>query len=660
MAKNSSISESVIYLSVKAFGAFIRVLPAGLGLLIGRGIGALAYYFDLRHRALAYANLKVAFAKSKSPEEIRRITKEIFANFGQNLIEILRLPLLNKDNYAQFIEIEGKEHAQESLKGGKGCMLVAMHFGSWELSSFACSLLGKYKLVIKPQTTFASLNDLLNSYRGHSGTMTVAKGMGIREMLRGLHNNELVGIVVDQGGRDGKLVPFFGRQASMSVGAIRIALKMGVPLCFCIIRRVKGAKHHMRIFPAMMLHNTDNLDADIDRNLRSIVQIMEKEIERYPTEYNWFYKIWKYSTESTTLILSDGKVGHLRQSECLASHIAQALKTRGIASEIKTIPIQFKSPWRARLISVAGLLANRFLCQGRQNFLKFFLTEECYRQIMAFKADFIVSCGSSLASLNFLLTMDHKAKNVAILKPGLLGYKKFDLVVMLEHDFRKREDYPANVVWTKVAPNLINSVYLTEQGQMLLKRYAVLKQRLKLRIGFLLGGDTRRSVMLEKVVKMVLNQLKEAATELNADILATTSRRTSNRIEGLVTRELKGYERCPVLIMPNRNNIPEAVGGILDLSDILLVSGDSISMISEAVSAGKNTIIFPLEGGGSVADDEVDKYTRFGRILHRDQLALLSDPKDVRQHILNIARQKIKLRVLEKATALEQAVQRII
>ena len=39
----------------------------------------------------------------------------------------------------------------------------------------------------------------------------------------------------------------------------------------------------------------------------------------------------------------------------------------------------------------------------------------------------------------------------------------------------------------------------------------------------------------------------------------------------------------------------EAMGGIVGLSDILIVSGESISMISEAASSGKNTIVFPLQ-----------------------------------------------------------------
>ncbi len=659
MEKTTSLNELLIYWCVKSFAGFIRLLPVNVALRIGRAIGTIAYYFDLRHRAMAYANLKIAFANKKSPAEIRRITRQIFKNYGQNLIELLRLPLLRAETCQEIVEIEGKEHLHEALQQGKGLMLVAMHFGSWELASLACCALGRYKLVAKPQIRMAKLDELLNSYRARAGSETLARGMGTRDIIRSLHQNEMIGIVVDQGGKEGVLVPFFGRKASMSVGAIKLGLKMGVPLCFCVIFRQKGPHHKMKIYPPLELINTGDIDEDVVANLNQIVTKMEYFIEQYPAEYMWFYKIWKYSTESTTLILDDGRTGHLRQSQALAQAVAKALGERGIASEIKTVSVNFKNVLSARLVSGIGVLANRFLCQGRLDFLKGFLSEHCYNELMAFKAEFIISCGSSLASLNYLLTMDHKAKNIAILTPGILDFRKFDLVVLPKHDLWRAQKFPGRVIYTRIAPNLMNPDYLNEQSDLLLKRYSHLKQRSRLKIGFLLGGDTRELALSEAVVKMVINQIKEAAQELNADILATTSRRTSSRIENLVIRELKRFPRCQVLIIANRNNIPEAVGGILALTDVLVVSGDSISMISEAVSARKNPIIFPLQNrnGGLSAKD---KYARFAGILNDEGYALSVPTSEVARFIRDIARNKIRMKTINEEELLLNEVRKII
>ena len=54
----------------------------------------------------------------------------------------------------------------------------------------------------------------------------------------------------------------------------------------------------------------------------------------------------------------------------------------------------------------------------------------------------------------------------------------------------------------------------------------------------------------------------------------------------------QGYPHCKLLIIANDKNIPAAVGGILGLSSIVVVTPDSISMISEAVASKKYVLTF--------------------------------------------------------------------
>src|SRR5208283_2731741 len=101
-------------------------------------------------------------------------------------------------------------------------------------------------------------------------------------------------------------------------------------------------------------------------------------------------------------------------------------------------------------------------------------------------------------------------------------------------------------------------------------------------------------------IRQLIGQIKEAAWHYNADILLTTSRRTPGTIEQIIFRELKNFERCSLCIIANQRNIAEAIGGILGLSDLVIVSGESISMVSEALSSGKPTIVF--SGGKQYRD----------------------------------------------------------
>ena len=654
------MGEYLVYWTVRAFGFFLRLLPLRLVLGIGSGIGLLRYYFDIKHRSLVYSNLKIAFAKTKTPNELKNITKSLFKNFGQNLVELFILPLVNADNLRKFIRMEGTEHVLEALKKGKGVILLAMHFGSWEMASLACSSFGApYNVIVKPQKRFSKLDELLNSYRRGNGSAVISRGSGTRDIIKSLKNNELIGMVMDQGGKDGELVSFFDRPASMSSGAIRLGLKLGVPICLSVIIRENGIQHRLIINKPFELENTGQADSDVITNLHRITHIMEEYIRQYPDNYMWFYKIWKYSTESTTVILSDGKTGHLRQSQTISTMIEAALAQRKIFSKTEILLVQYKSPWAAKWISVVSLLSNAFLFQGRLEFLRKFLTEESFQKIMSVKADFIISCGSSVAPLNYLLSCDHQAKSISVLKPGVLRLNRFDLVVLPQHDEHCAYDSHANVVITKGAPNLITPAYLQEQTELLLTHFSHLKSHRKTCIGLLIGGDSKEYVLNEDTIRIVINQLKEAVEAINADLLVTTSRRTSNRVENLIVRELKKYARCPLVVIPNRAPVEEAVGGILGLSNILIVSGESISMVSEAASSGKNTIVFPAKKRKRWQFRTL-KHEVFLNQLNEQGFIVTCDPCAVSHFISDVAKNKIQTKLLDDQLGLLKAVREII
>ena len=294
------MNEYLVYWIVRLFGFVVRHLPIPVALAIGRAIGWVMYYFDIRHRSIVYSNLKIAFARDKTPGELKEITKSLFKNFGQNVIEIFLLPLINSKNFEKFLKVEGKEHVGEALKGGRGVILLAMHFGSWEMASLACFMLGTpYNVIVKPQSKFSKLSQLLNSYRESAGSGVISRGSGTRDIIKSLKKNELIGMVVDQGGKDGELVPFFGRPASMSSGAVRLSLKFGVPICFSVIIREKGRRHHLIIHKSLEMENTGQLDCDVVTNLKKLTTMMEGYIREYPqkkTLRSWdFFTTYSFS-----------------------------------------------------------------------------------------------------------------------------------------------------------------------------------------------------------------------------------------------------------------------------------------------------------------------------------------------------------------------------
>ena len=638
----------------------VRLFPVQLALLFGRGIGLVVYALDRRHRQQVYLNLRTAFAKSKSSQEIRRVARQSFLNYAQNVLELLYLPKINREYLHEYVQLEGKEHVLNARKKGKGVILLAMHNGSWELANCAGSMLGApYKVLANPQSKSRRLDKLLNEYRNSSGTVVLERGKETRDMVRSLLNNDIVAMVADQGGKQGCRLPFFGKEASFAVGAIRLALKMDIPVCFAYITRKKGPYHLLRIEPPFQFQQQEDIQDAVSRNLQMIVRCMEMRILDNPAEYMWFYKIWKYAQDATILILDDGRTGHLRQSQAVSEILKGELQADGIRATVAVALVQYRGPFARKLLLLLYLLLPVGLFDLRFRLLHGVLTKASARAVLSVKPDFIVSCGSATAAVNVLCSDEQQAKNVAILKPSIISLQRYRLVILPEHDRLPVYEGLKNVVFTKGAPNLITAQYLQTHAARLRKRFSHLKQGDNFKIGVLLGGDTKHLVLNAKKIKLLLYQLKELAGEINADILLTTSRRTSPQVENLVFRELKKCPRCKLLILANRNNVPEAVGGILGVSDMVLVSGDSISMLSEAASSGKKTVVFPAQHRVPIHSGK-GKHQQFIDILNNRGYVLSTNIKMLKTSLYILMKNKIQLRPLDDRSVLKVALRKVI
>ena len=129
-------------------------------------------------------------------------------------------------------------------------------------------------------------------------------------------------------------------------------------------------------------------------------------------------------------------------------------------------------------------------------------------------------------------------------------------------------------------------------------------------------------------------------------------------MEALVVREFKGYERCALMILASQNNVPEAVGGLLALSDIVVVSGESVSMISEALSSGKKTVVFPVEGPDRKPLD--NKYSHFASTLSEGGFLVTAKSTRVAEAVDSLLKDKIKTRPLDDNDRLAAAIRKLV
>lgn len=646
MKKDSAIDYLACIL-FRLFGSLIRMLPINTAFFLGRKIGEVLYCLDLKHKAIAYANLKTAFGATLGPRRLSALSKQFYRSFGENFIEIFLLPLIDKEYIDKYVTIVGREHVREGLKQGKGMIFLVVHAGSWELSNIVGAYLGLDFNFFFRQQRFPRLGRLLNSYRSRGGGKIIQRQGQLRQLIEAIRAGQAIGMTADQGGKNGIAVRFFSKTASMSPGAIRLALKYDATLLPAFFVRTKGPYVKVVIEPPFEIRKSQDPGKDIRDNLQRVTQLFEKYISEHPHEYLWSYKIWKYTREKNILILSDAKTGHLRQSQALAKTVLNYLKGKGFDAGVKTIEVLFNNWWASSALTLSSCLSGKYHCQGCLWCLRKFLQEKSYKDLVSIKPDVVISCGARIAPVNYILSRENLAKSLVIMRPALLSTRRFDLVVMARHDQPPKR---RNVVQIEGALNLVDDDYL-KSGLAGIRPQVKLGNNLT--VGLFFGGDTKNFRLTTGLAKKVIGQIKQALQAMDADILITTSRRTGAEIEALIKKEFQQYPRCKTLIIANEKNIPQAVGGILAASGILVVSPESISMISEAANSRKYVIVFDALGLDQKHRDFLNNFAR-------NKYLYLVRPEVLSKTMQDIWSSRPTIKVPQDTTLVEQALERAL
>ncbi|MDP2830870.1 MAG: ELM1/GtrOC1 family putative glycosyltransferase [Candidatus Omnitrophota bacterium] len=588
--KQNLIADYLSCILFRVVSFFTFFLPLNFSLFLGRRLGDLIYLFDRRHRAAAYANIRKTVSDNLDCASSARITRQAYQAFAQNLMEISFLPRVNKQYLQKYIHIENKDCIQDAFNRGKGVIFLIVHEGNWELSNIICANLGFPFILFVRDQGFPRLNALLNAYRLKQGAKIIHKDTGVRQLVEVLKSNQSIGMTTDQGGKNGQLVNFFGKEASMSTGAVRLALKYDCAIIPVFYTRVKGPYTKVILDQVFTVTRSADPPNDLRLNLQRLISIYEKYIRQYPHEYLWTYKIYKYAKEREVLIITDSKAGHLRQSEGAAKLISRQLADRGIKTHLSVGEVKFRRPLSGLILNWVAGFSGKYRGQGGfLRYLRYALTPQSWQSLISFKPDIIISAGGSISAVSYLLAKENQAKSVVLMRPANLSLNKFNLAVIPRHD---QPASGSNLVITEGALNLIDADYLSQKTKGLEQSGLLKSPLLHPCIGVLIGGNSKRFSLGSEQILVLAKEIKKSAEGLNADILISTSRRSTTEVEEVIKHEFGNYARCKLLVIARQNNNPDVVGGILGLSNIIITSPESISMISEAVCAKKYVVVF--------------------------------------------------------------------
>lgn len=198
---------------------------------------------------------------------------------------------------------------------------------------------------------------------------------------------------------------------------------------------------------------------------------------------------------------------------------------------------------------------------------------------------------------------NNQTKIIQLMNPGNSQFSFADIVVLPEHDLYRGK--ASNVMIIAGTPNRITSDILTQSKEKWKKQLFGPAPI----ISVIVGGATKNKPFTLEMADLLVQRI----CALNPQTVhVTTSRRTPPAVVDFLKKHLPKVGLFFVFGDSGEN----PYFGLLSCADILVVTGDSMSMCSECCATGKPVFIF--------APDEMmsEKHKRFHSVLYRSGYAI--------------------------------------
>lgn len=201
--------------------------------------------------------------------------------------------------------------------------------------------------------------------------------------------------------------------------------------------------------------------------------------------------------------------------------------------------------------------------------------------------DLVVSCGRKAGKVALAVKAASGGRTLAVhVQHPLANLDRFDLIIPMRHDAAPAGAHvmPIDLALHDVTPDLLQRSAEAWRG-----RFADLPRPLT---GVLLGGATKQRPFTVEQARELIGRLKALRAE--GGLAITPSRRTPPEVKAALREAFAGD--AGVRLWDETGDNPYR--GILALSDRIVATGDSVSMVSEAVATGAPVAVFDLGGGG--------------------------------------------------------------
>ena len=280
-------------------------------------------------------------------------------------------------------------------------------------------------------------------------------------------------------------------------------------------------------------------------------------------------------------VVTEGMAG--TENQCLA--VADALK-----AEPRVIQISLSQPWKSLTPALGGEIGATFSPRLEPPW-----------------PDLLITSGRKAVAAARYIKRQSKGETFCVhIQDPRGAHGIFDLIAVPSHDPARGD----NVIVTDAAPNRLSERTLKNAHT----RFAELGLRTGPRIAVLIGGASKAHRLPEPTMQRLINDLNALHAGHNATLMITASRRTGE--ENLTLLREAFLNKPAALLWTGSEDAEEGEEnpylGFLAHADYILVTSDSVSMLSDAAATGKPVYVYPLPGGGRRIDKFLEQLQEKG------------------------------------------------
>ncbi len=286
----------IIFLGYKFLELLAFVTPYAVAYFIAGAAAKIAYSLGI-YTDILKKNVSIALGLRPDDSKVAEIVKKIYVVWFCNVIDFLKHPIISRDKLIKRVELSGIENLKNSLKEGKGAVIVTAHIGNFEWGACRIATEGIKIWGVALSRPYHRTNMFFEKRRLSKGMYTLYANKSMLKTFRILKDNEVIAVPADFDPlRTAHPYDFFNKQAYIPSGAVEIALKSGAPLLPSFLWRKSKYIHQQIIGPPIDLERDagkfDNNKDYIKYNMGKMIPVLEKYIIGHIEEWEMFHDIW--------------------------------------------------------------------------------------------------------------------------------------------------------------------------------------------------------------------------------------------------------------------------------------------------------------------------------------------------------------------------------